>query len=122
MNKFVGRWLAMSLAVLLASYIIPGIVVTGPLAAIVAALMLGLVNAIVRPLLIILTLPITLLTFGLFLLVINAFMLQLVSGLINGFFVVSFGWAFIGSIAISILNTILYSMIKGRDERSRGRR
>jgi putative membrane protein len=78
---------------------------------VISALLLGFANAIVRPLLIVLTLPLTLLTLGFFLLVINALMLLLVSSLVRGFFVADFWTAFFGSIFISILSFIVGALL-----------
>ncbi len=105
----------MTLAVLLTSYLLPGIVITGPIEAGIAALVLGLVNAFIRPLLIILTLPITILSLGLFLVVINALLLQLVARIVDGFFVVGLGSAILGSIVISIISWMINSMIRTKE-------
>ena len=75
--------------------------------ALLAALLLGIVNTILRPILVILTFPLTLLTFGLFLLIINGFMLWLVSALVKGFYVEGFWGAVIGSILISLVSWVL---------------
>lgn len=114
MRTFILRWFATSLAVLAASYVIPGIVLSDVGAGIIAALLLGLVNAVLRPLLVILTLPLTILTFGLFLLVVNALLLSLVAYFVDGFFVTSFWAALIGTIFISIVSGIINSLIKPR--------
>lgn len=102
MAGFLLRWLIGALGLWLAAAIVPGIHVAGPGTLLVAALLLGLVNAIVRPLLILLTLPITVLTLGLFLLVINAGMLGLVALLLPGFTITGFFPALLGSIIVSI--------------------
>ena len=117
-KTFILRWFATSLAVLAASYVIPGIVLSSAGAGIIAALLLGLVNAILRPLLVILTLPLTVLTFGLFLLVVNAMLLSLVAWLVDGFFVTSFWSALIGTIFISIVSGIINGLIKPRQVRA----
>ena len=114
MRTFILRWFATSLAVLAASYVIPGIVLSDFGAGIIAALLLGLVNAVLRPLLVILTLPLTILTFGLFLLVVNALLLSLVAYFVDGFFVTNFWAALIGTIFISIVSGIINSLIKPR--------
>ena len=79
--------------------------------AFVAALVLGIVNAFVRPLIILLTLPLTVLTFGLFLLAINAMMLQLVSAVVPGLRVRGFGTAFLGALLLTLLNVALASLM-----------
>ena len=95
-------------AILIISYLFPRVIkVDGFWAALIAALLLGIVNAIIRPILVLLTLPITILTLGLFLLVINGLMLWLVSVFVKGFQVNGFWGAVLGSILISIVSWIL---------------
>ncbi len=105
--KFLGKILAIAIAVMVTSYLLPGIIVESALAAFVAAFVLAIVNAILRPIMIILTLPATIMTLGLFLLVINALLLMLTSALVSGFYVTSFWWAIIGSLIISIISSLL---------------
>jgi len=94
-----------TVAILLIAHLLPGLFwVEGLGSAIVAALLLGFVNAILRPILILLTLPLTLLTFGLFLLVINGLMLGLVAYLVPGVYVNGFGGAILASILISLVS------------------
>ena len=102
MAGFLLRLLVVALGLWLASALVPGIAVTGLGTLLGAALLLGIVNAVVRPLLIILTLPITVLTLGLFLLVINAAMLGLVAWMFNNFTIAGFGSALLGSIVVSL--------------------
>jgi putative membrane protein len=109
---FMIKWFVMTIAVLIASYIVPGIHTSGVVTAIIAALVLGLVNIFIKPLFILLTLPFTIATLGIFLLFVNAFMLYFVAGLVDGLYVNSLFSAFIGSIIISIVATILSSMLK----------
>jgi putative membrane protein len=105
---FIFRLLIHMVAILIISYLLPGLIrVEGIWAALVAAFLLGIVNAILRPILVFFTLPITLLTFGLFLLVINGLMLWLVSLLVRGFHVNGFWGAVLGSLLISIVSWIL---------------
>jgi len=95
-------------AILIISYLLPGLIrVDGIWAALVAAFLLGIVNAVLRPILVFFTFPITLLTFGLFLLVINGLMLWLVSAIVKGFHVNGFWGAVLGSILISLVSWIL---------------
>ena len=103
MNGFLLRWFIGSLGLWLAATIVPGVNVEGVGTLMIAALLLGVVNAIVRPLLIILTLPITVVTLGLFLLVINAAMLGLVAWFLPGLTIAGFLPALLGSIVISIV-------------------
>jgi putative membrane protein len=108
---FIFRLLIHMVAILIISYLLPGLIrVEGIWAALVAAF-LGIVNAILRPILVFFTLPITLLTFGLFLLVINGLMLWLVSAIVKGFHVNGFWGAVLGSILISIVSWILSRFI-----------
>ncbi|HYA39036.1 MAG TPA: phage holin family protein [Candidatus Methylomirabilis sp.] len=102
MAGFLIRLLVVALGLWLASELVPGIEVQGLWTLLGAALLLGIVNAVVRPLLVILTLPITLLTLGLFLLVINAAMLGLVAWMFDGFAIAGFWPAVLGSIVVSL--------------------
>ena len=106
--RFLLRLLIQVVAILIIAHIAPSLIrVDGFLAALVAALLLGIVNTILRPILVILTFPLTLLSFGLFLFVINALMLWLVSALVSGFHVSGFWGALFGSILISIVTWML---------------
>ena len=105
---FIVRLIINMVAVLIISYLFPKIIrVDGFLAALVAAFLLGIVNSIIKPILVLLTLAITVLTLGLFLLVINGLMLWLVSALVKGFYVNGFWGAVFGSILISLVSWIL---------------
>ena len=110
------RWLVLAFAILISSYLVEGIVVEGFLSALLAAAVLGILNAIVRPIVLILTLPITFLTLGLFFFVINAGMLKLASGVIPGFHVFGFWPAVFGSLLISLVSWLVNSFIGGRGE------
>lgn len=102
MIGFLFRLLVVAFGLWLASELVPGIAVHGLATLLGAALLLGIVNAIVRPLLLILTLPITVVTLGLFLLVINAAMLGLVAWVFDNFTIAGFGAALLGSIVVSL--------------------
>lgn len=104
MRGLLARWLILTGSILLAAYLIEGIAVTGFLSALLAAGFLGLLNVFFKPLLIILTLPINLLTFGLFTVVINALLLKMVSGVVSGLAIQSFGAAIWGAVIISLVN------------------
>ena len=108
---FILRIIVYTLALLLAAHVVPGIRLDGLASALVAGLLLGLVNAVVRPILVVLTFPITLLTLGLFLLVLNAFCLWLVSVFVSGFRVAGFWPAFWGALLVSIVSWILTALI-----------
>jgi len=105
--KLIVRWLLLAAALLLVAHLSPGVSVNSFGAALVAALVLGLLNILVRPLLVLLTLPVTVLTLGLFLFVINALMFWAAAGLLAGFKVDGFGSALIGSVIYSIASTII---------------
>ena len=108
---FLLRLLIQTLAILIIGYLAPGLLrVTGPVNALAASFVLGLVNTVLRPLFILLTLPLTLVTFGLFLLIINALMLLLASALVPGFYVNGFFGALLGSLLISLTTWILTTM------------
>lgn len=111
--KILLHWLASALAVFITAYLLPGVVVSGFMAALVAALIIGILNAFIRPILLIFTLPINILTLGLFTLVINAFLIMLASSLVPGFFVRSFFWAMAFSLVLSVVNFFLHRMGKG---------
>jgi len=106
------RWLISAITIMIISYIVPGIHVAGFWTALILALVLGLFNAILRPLLIILTLPVTILTLGLFTLVINAGIFLLASTIVKGFTVEGFGAAFLGSLMLWLLNWAVNTMVK----------
>ena len=105
---FIFRLIIHIVAILIISYLFPRMIrVDGFLAALAAAFLLGIVNAIIRPVLVLLTLPLTLVTLGLFLLVINGLMLWLVSALVRGFQVSGFSGAVFGAILISLVSWVL---------------
>jgi len=106
MLMHIARWIVNAAALLLVAYLYPGVHVNDFWSALIAAIVLGLVNAIIRPLLVILTLPATILTLGLFLFVINAFMFWLVAEVVKGFTVDGFLAALIGSILYSVITLI----------------
>src|SRR6185369_14514778 len=106
-TQFVLQWGITALALWMASHIFKGLKFDNAWSLVIAALLLGFANAIVKPLLIVLTLPLTLVTFGLFVLVINALMILLVASLVKGFKVSSFWTAFFASIFISILRVAM---------------
>lgn len=107
MTKLLARFLAIVLALLLAARFVPGISIDGFKYAVIAALVLGLVNMLVRPILLILTFPITLLTLGLFIFVINAFLFWAVSTFIDGFAVDGFVPALLGALIVSVVSMVV---------------
>jgi len=112
MRWIVIKWLILTAAVMLASYLIEGIRVSGFFSAFFTAAILGILNVLFRPIVILLTLPINIISFGLFTFVINALMLMMASGVIAGFEVHGFWSALLGSLIISGVNWILTSLIR----------
>ena len=106
MQGIVVRMAIIMLGLFLASAIVPGVVIEGVLTFILAALLLGLVNAVVRPVAFLLTLPVTVITLGLFLFVLNAAMFGLVAALLDDFTVAGFWSAVFGAIIVSVTSTI----------------
>lgn len=105
--KTILRWFLRALAVVITAYLLPGIVVKSFFVALVVAVVLGFFNTILKPILVILTLPINILTLGLFTLVINAGLILLASNLVAGFQVDGFWWALIFSLILSLVNAVL---------------
>ena len=101
------NWVLSALAVFIVSRIVPGFVVTGFLAALIAALVIGLINATLGLVVKVITFPLTVLTLGIFWLIINAIMLELASVFVPGFHIQSFGAAFWGAIVLSLVNMLL---------------
>ena len=115
--KFIIQLIISTLAVLIASYLLPGVEIVDNnfFTALIVAAVLSFLNAVVKPIMIILTIPITFLTLGLFLLVINALMILLAAKLVDNFRVDGFWWALLFSLILSLVTSILES-IKKRDE------
>jgi putative membrane protein len=107
MLKLIVRWLLLAAALLLVAYLYPGVTVASFGAAMIAAFVLGLLNTIVRPLLVLLTLPVTLITLGLFLFVINALMFWAAAHVLSGFNVTGFVAALIGSLIYSLCGMVI---------------
>jgi putative membrane protein len=119
MVAFVIRWGITALAVLVAASIVPGIRYESTVSLLGASLLLGIINAFVRPVLMILSLPFILVTMGLFILVINALLLLLVSSIVPSFAVEGFWSAFFGAIIISLVSWGLSAVFRGSDGRIR---
>jgi putative membrane protein len=113
---FLIRVLMNALAIYFAAAIVPGLELSGVVAALGSGLVLGLVNAVVRPILILLTLPFTLFTLGLFLFVLNGLCLWLTSWLVKGFEVHSFWAAIFGSILVSVVSWLLTTSVSDRGQ------
>jgi putative membrane protein len=113
--NFVIRLIISTLAVLITSYVLPGVYLDSFTTAILVAVVLGCLNALVKPLLILFSLPMVIFTFGLFLIVINTLIILLADALITGFKVNGFWWALAFSVVLSLVTGILNG-IKSRDE------
>ncbi|MCK6649190.1 MAG: phage holin family protein [Bacteroidia bacterium] len=119
--RFIIQLIISTLAVLISSFLLPGVEVqdNNIFTAIIVAAVLAFLNAVVKPIMIVLTIPVTFFTFGLFLLVINALMIILAAKLVDGFRVDGFWWALLFSFILSIVTSILEN-IKKRDENEEG--
>jgi putative membrane protein len=104
---FLVHWLIRALAIVITAYLLPGVRLAGFFAALVTALVLGLVNTFIKPLLLILTLPLNILTLGLLTFVINALLIMLTSAIVPGFQVAGFWWALLFSLVLAIINYVL---------------
>lgn|SRR5688500_216700 len=111
------RWILNTLALFLVVTIVPGFTYRDWLSLAIAAAVLGLLNAIVRPILFVLTLPITVVTLGLFLLVLNAIMLELTAWLVPGFGIEGFGWAILGALVLSLVTLVTGRIGKPEEKR-----
>jgi putative membrane protein len=119
--RFLARLFLNGLAILVAARMVPGVTVSGTGAALAAGALLGLVNVAVRPVLLLLTLPFTLVTLGLFIFVVNAMCLWLTSLLVPGFAVAGFGSALLGALIVTVVSWILNGLLlPGRDRRGPG--
>ena len=116
MSKFLVRCFVFALALMATSYLLGSVEVTGFLAAFIAAIIFAGFNTIIKPILFILSLPITILTFGLFTLVLNGIIFSMVAGLVPGFEVYSFSGAIFGAIIVSIINMILSNFLEVNDK------
>lgn len=113
--RLIIRWLLSAGALILIGLYVPGIVIDNFYAALVAALVLGLVNALIRPILVVLTLPLTVITIGLFTLVINAFLFWFAATLVKGFTVTGFWPAFWGALILWLFNWLIAMLFQKRD-------
>lgn len=114
MNGLFFRWMILTVAILVTSYLMDGIHVSGFFSAFFAAAILGILNAFFRPILLVLTLPINILSLGLFTFVLNAVLLMMVSGVIPGFDINGFWSGLFGSLLISLISWIITSFINDR--------
>lgn len=104
MVKLLAKWLVMALALLATAYLVEGVQISGPYIALIAAVIIGLLNVIVRPILLLITLPINILTLGLFTFVINALIFWFVASFMEGFNVGGFWYAFVGALLVTLLS------------------
>ena len=111
MKDLIVHWIVSALLLVLVDYFIAGIAIANFGYALLAALVLGVLNGLVRPLLILITLPITILTLGLFLFVVNALVLGLAAGLVPGFTITGFGAALLGALLLTLFNLVASSVL-----------
>ncbi len=104
MTQFLAHWITTALALGAVSWMLPGVTLSSLPALLVAALVLGFVNAVVKPVLVLLTLPITVLTLGLFYLVVNGLAFAFAAWLVPGFDISSFGWAMLGALLVGLVS------------------
>jgi putative membrane protein len=112
MIKLLAKWLLSAAALLFVAYVYTGVEVTSFTAALIAAFVIGLLNSVVRPILVVLTLPVTVVTLGLFLFVINALMFWAAAGVLDGFHVRGFLAALIGSVIYSLIGIVIESALE----------
>ena len=112
MPRFLLHWLVTAIALGAAAYLVPGIHITSGPVLIIAALVLGFVNAIVRPIMIVLTLPLTVLTLGIFFFIVNGAAFGLAAALVSGFTVASLGSAVLGSVVVALVSSVFTWLIR----------
>jgi len=110
--KLIINWVVATIVILISAYLLPGVVVEGLISALVLAVVLGAINMFIKPILIVLTLPISILTLGLFSLVINALLIMLASAIVPGFSVAGFWWALAFSLVLSVVSAVLNKINK----------
>jgi putative membrane protein len=110
--KLILKWLLAACALLLVAYLYPGVKIQSFPSALIAAAVIGLFNTLLRPVLVVLTLPVTVITLGLFLFVINALMFWAAAGVLDGFFVAGFWAALLGSLIYSVLMLVVDAALK----------
>ena len=119
MPRFILHWLVTAVALGAAAYVVPGIHISSGFVLVVAALVLGFVNAVVRPVLLILTLPITVLTLGIFYFIVNAMSFGLAAWLVPGFTVASLGSAVWGSLVVAVVSSVFAWLIRATGDEPR---
>jgi putative membrane protein len=108
--KIIIHWLLNTVAVLIAAYVLPGVTVSNFITALIVAVVIAVLNAFIRPILLVLTLPINIVTLGLFTLVINAFLIMGASALVNGFTVAGFWSALLFSLVLALVGAVLHRL------------
>lgn len=108
--KILLKWLLMTVSIMLTAYLLPGVSVQSFGTALVTALVLGLINAVLRPILIILTFPFTIITFGLFIFILNGLLVLLTSAIVTGFSVMNIWWAILFSMVFSVISFVLHQI------------
>ena len=111
MMRLLVNWLVTTAAILITAYFLPGVSIRSIGAALITALVLGFINAIVRPILLILTFPITIVTLGLFIFVLNALLVLVTSAIVPGFEVRGFWWALLFSLLFSVVSFVLHRIV-----------
>lgn len=106
------RWFISALAVLVAAYLLPGVEVSSYFVALVLVVVFALLNGFIKPVIVLLTLPVNILTLGLFTLVINGLLVLLAAWLVPGFSVLGFWWGVLFSVVLSLVNSVLYKFLK----------
>ncbi len=119
MSRFLVHWLVVAIALWAAAWILPGVGISSWPALLVAALVLGLVNAVVRPILVLMTLPITVLTLGLFYLVVNGAAFALAALVVPGFAVEGCGWAIVGALMVSVISGFIGLFVGSQENQQR---
>ena len=115
MSRFLTHWLIVGIALAAAAWLLPGVQISSWPALAIGALVLGFVNAVVRPVMVLLTLPITMVTLGLFYLVVNGAAFALASALVPGFEVEGCGWAILGALLVSLASWFIGLFVKAGD-------
>ncbi len=115
--RFTGKILITALAALIASYLLPGVTISSGVTAIIVALVLALLNTFIKPILVLLTIPVTVLTLGLFLLVINTIIIKWTASLVSGFSVLNWWSAFWFSILLSVVTYVIEGLIGDKKNR-----
>lgn len=110
--KMLIHWAVSALAILVSAYILPGVHSSGIIAALVLAIVLGFINAFIRPALVILTLPLSIVTLGIFTLILNALLISLAAAIVPGFSIENFLWAILFGIVLAVVNTVFKMMEK----------